>query len=196
MLEDPDPRRAKAGLRSVISAIRTQQRDLLADADVADTRAAPDSEIGRLVSEALGMATGYGQKRYIAIAVVSPLLLPDVADGAKTPRDLLSGAFLGHFGGFLAQELRENDFALGYRCMVEWMQGPNGLRVSGLAGDPASAAIAAAQARQPEWNPGLAGATLHSRGVLEKIEIAKVAGRAMLIASNDVAHDGLSRCGS
>lgn len=36
-------------------------------------------------------------------------------------KEILAGEFLEHFGGFLSEELRRNDFALGYRNANDWL---------------------------------------------------------------------------
>jgi predicted acylesterase/phospholipase RssA len=178
-------------LGELITSIENEQLALFTDDAAAPLYSPPDvdPDFGGLIREAIGLATGFGQKSCIQVAVVSPLALPDDLAHGRPPHELLSGAFLGHFGGFLSEELRENDFALGYRSMCAWMR--EGLEGSGLAAARATTAADAAADQAPPWNPELAGMTLDDRPWHEKRDIAKVAGRAVLIAANDIARDGL-----
>jgi predicted acylesterase/phospholipase RssA len=175
-------------LEDAITEIKGQQQHLDSPRDVLDG-VAPDSAIGQLVMQALDLATGFARKRYVELAVVSPAMRPEVANESKAVRDVLSGAFLGHFGGFLNRRLRANDFALGYDCMVRWMD--SGLVDNHLEEGLASAAISAARDGQPPWDDKLAGAGLDSLGVREKVALGRLALRTAAITLHDVPLDAL-----
>ncbi len=66
-------------------------------------------------------------KERIEVDVISPLLL---ADGDDDPGSLLAGDFMGDFGGFLSEELRASDFALGFESTIAWLD--EGLRSCGV----------------------------------------------------------------
>lgn len=86
----------------------------------------PDHPSGNrrdLLHRALSEIAGTVGKERIEIDVISPLLL---ADGDDDPGSLLAGDFMGDFGGFLSQQLRASDFALGYESTIAWLGG--GLR--------------------------------------------------------------------
>jgi predicted acylesterase/phospholipase RssA len=158
------------------------------------TDGSADTAVAAALRDALDAATGLAKKRFIAMAVVSPLLLPEVVSGSKQPRDVLGGDFLGHFGGFLDVKLRENDFAAGYRSMLCWMEG-GGLADHGLAPDAAQAAIAGAnaareewQARNAPWVEDLGDANLPSRPWRQRWQVYRLAFRAARIAFKQVRH--------
>ncbi|MFZ0383168.1 MAG: patatin-like phospholipase family protein [Solirubrobacteraceae bacterium] len=117
------------------------------DAQQASSRAA----LKDLVREAMAAATGLQGKQPVAIDAVSPLLLAP-RDKAELKR-LLSGDRYGHFFGFLHPQLRSRDFALGYRCMLAWLDDSGrGLRTYGIPDDHVRAAVQAAQARyEKKW---------------------------------------------
>jgi predicted acylesterase/phospholipase RssA len=194
ILAAPEPRKAAAAmLAEVIDDITAEQLSLFDPAPAPDLGVAPnlDPDFTELLRDAIELATGFGQKSEIKVAVVSPLALPEDVAAGRAPRELLSGAFLGHFGGFLSPELRENDFALGYQSMCAWMRGPDGLERSGLAAERAATAADAADKHVPAWNSDLGGMTLDKRPRHERHEIVEIAFRAGLIAGSDVRHDGL-----
>lgn len=137
-------------LAELVGKIRAEKAAIgrhQADAVVAEGLPA-EGTVGELLSEALQFVTGLGGKQPVAIDVVSPLLLEESQE--TSVENLLSGEFLGHFGGFLDERLRMSDFVLGYRSMLEWLE-----RLSGYGLDEGSAkrALEAAGARvRPEWD--------------------------------------------
>jgi predicted acylesterase/phospholipase RssA len=145
-------------LREFIRKVQGEKN--LINARAADAiEGAPDESVATaanvrdLVEQAVGLATGYGNKSEVALEVISPLILPEASvPDPKTQRlptvaDLLAGEFLRHFGGFVEEKLRSSDFALGYRSMREWMNGPKGLEAIGLDHDLAAAATTAVDER-------------------------------------------------
>jgi predicted acylesterase/phospholipase RssA len=156
--------------------------------------AEPNTEFAATLREAFDLATGLSGKRDVAVSVVSPLVLPEVSSGEIAPRELLAGEFLGHFGGFLNESLRENDFALGYRCMLTWLSGDAGLAAHGLDEALAATAIAGGQSARAawqtaagrEWVTDLGGTTLPQRPLREKLAVWRLAAKAALIAFNQV----------
>jgi predicted acylesterase/phospholipase RssA len=154
----------------------------------------PTTDLERALRRALGAASGLAGKRDVSVSVVSPLLLPEVHSGEKTPREVLAGEFLGHFGGFLNAKLRENDFAHGYRSMMCWMQGASGLAHHGL--NPALAHDAVTGADQArcewaeragrEWVQDQGGASLSTRPLREKVALFGVATRTAAIVFRQI----------
>jgi predicted acylesterase/phospholipase RssA len=74
----------------------------------------------QVLEDAVELVTGLAGKNMVGVEVVSPYL----AEGsAGTSLDqLLAGDFLFAFGGFFNEGLRRSDFALGYVCMLNWME--------------------------------------------------------------------------
>ena len=184
-------------LKAVTKTIHKQRRQLDKRKDFRQAAAAEqESPLVKALRGALDAATGLSKKSDVAVAVVSPLVLPEVKDGTHTPRDVLAGAFLGHFGGFLDQHLRDHDFALGYRSMLLWMEGDSGLKRHFLDAGLSSIAVTGAKARWNEWNPdrslddddNLGGTTFKKLSFRKKLKLYRVALRSGWIAFNQVRH--------
>lgn len=62
---------------------------------------------------------GIDGKERVRIAVISPLL--QASDHDAGVGELLTGDFIGAFGGFLDQSIRRSDFALGWSCTRAWV---------------------------------------------------------------------------
>ena len=69
--------------------------------------------------EAIELATGLHGKRRAVVEIISPDI--DPADH-RPAAEKLAGEFLFHFGGFLDEDLRKSDFALGYRNAMTWLR--------------------------------------------------------------------------
>jgi hypothetical protein len=181
-------------LNEFAADIQAQKAVLKTSDDQRVTEAEPRSELARALRQALGAASGLAGKRDVSVAVISPLLLPEVASGEKTPRQVLAGEFLGHFGGFLNQQLRENDFAYGYRSMICWMQGPFGLTYHGLEAALATHAIAGAERARDDWEQrakrpwvqDLGSTSLSQRPFKEKLTVLRVAARTAAIVFRQI----------
>jgi hypothetical protein len=76
----------------------------------------PADDLGRILRRIAGVV----DRLPVRLEVVSPDAIASRKQVAA--EDLLSGEFLGHFGGFLDKDFRENDFGLGWLCMQEWME--------------------------------------------------------------------------
>lgn len=76
----------------------------------------PRDKLYRAVAEVAGLAA----KERVAVDVISPRLISDERD-EEVPA-LLAGEFLGDFGGFLREELRQSDFCLGYHSGRVWLE--------------------------------------------------------------------------
>jgi predicted acylesterase/phospholipase RssA len=193
LLEQPtaDPTQR---LDELSETIRLQKEALTSPEDERVGFQEPTSDLARAVRQALGVASGLAGKRDVSVAVISPLLLPEVIRGEKTPRQVLAGEFLGHFGGFLNPQLRENDFAYGYRSMVCWMKSPSGLAFHGLEPGLATRAVDGADEARREWirragRPWVEdqGATsLSARPFKEKLAVLGVAARAAAIVFRQI----------
>ncbi len=112
-----------------------------------------------LLRDALGVAAGLTGKQAVGIEVLSPLLLPEVRGAPGKPglpvEDVLAGEFLFHFGGFAREALRQQDFDLGYRTVLEWFRRDRPLAFHGLDGSADDEALDAAthRYRPPEGHP-------------------------------------------
>jgi predicted acylesterase/phospholipase RssA len=180
-------------LKATSEDIRRQREQLLGPEDLRprdEGSRRADSPLAEALGEALALATGFAGKRDIMLAVISPDVLPEVARGESSPRDVLAGDFLGHFGGFMAQELRESDFALGYRSTLTWLE-TGELADRGLADDLTEAAIAGVEASRVEWEErhqrkwradGLGESNLRTRSLGERFQALRLALRAARIA--------------
>ena len=184
-------------LTEVAATIAEQRAALVSDDDLREPEtAAPDTPLGNALRKALDAATGLASKREVAVAVVSPAVLPEVADGSSSPHDLLAGEFLGHFGGFLDERLRENDFALGYRCMMAWIGEQQGLGKQGLPSSLTDVAARGAESARDTWSAttgrsweqGLGGATLHSLSLSKRLKLYRIAWRSARIVFNQIRH--------
>ena len=150
---DGDAKTAEESLKKVTAEINGERERLPKDEDLHDKslEREPGSELEEALRTALDTATGFAKKSHVAVAVVSPFLLPDVANGKKSPHDRLSGEFLGHFGGFFDERLRNNDFILGYESMQIWLNGETGLAHYGLTPELSQAAREGASKRWGKW---------------------------------------------
>jgi predicted acylesterase/phospholipase RssA len=141
----------EAALNDVTERIASQREGLLSSEDVRrEAFPVPDTTMAAALHKAVAAATGLSGKREVAVSVISPRVLPEVADGSTAPRDLLASEVLGHFGGFLDVRLRENDFALGYRCGQEWLD-QGGLSAHGLDEEVSGFAVAGTRAARQAW---------------------------------------------
>jgi hypothetical protein len=102
---------------------------------------------------------------------------------------MLAGEFLFHFGGFLAQRLRQSDFDLGYRSTLEWLKA-GGLRDHGL--DPTlhdEACARAAEAYRPgeDWRKH-GGIALTDLPWAERVALAPLFAHIARVVVHDVRH--------
>jgi predicted acylesterase/phospholipase RssA len=134
-LDEDTERRLRDALIRAIGIIEGQRRALRAhEADPAAAAPQPvaDKPVAELLRDAVARIAGVAGKERIALEVVSPLALPEARTTAVS--HMLAGEFLFHFGGFLAERLRQSDFDLGYRSTLEWLRA-GGLRDHGLPGE-------------------------------------------------------------
>jgi hypothetical protein len=137
------------------------------DADPVIGLASSGTSVKDLLERALGLASGLGGKRPVAVEVVSPITLPEahqpIPETGRLPtaESLLAGEFLFHFGGFLDERLRLSDFGLGYRSMRAWLDG--GLVRNGLDKHAANHALSAVDARyENAWDRRYGDASLRN----------------------------------
>jgi predicted acylesterase/phospholipase RssA len=140
-----------------------------------------DATAEELLRHAIEDIAGLSGKRYVAVDVISPLLLAKSSDSHVA--DLLAGELLGDFGGFLDRDLRRSDFALGYESTLAWCS--DGLGAFDLPDDAVQAAVAAIEQRRPErWDDVGRGETgqrdLPWRARVRLARILLRAGRALL----------------
>src|SRR5262249_38720846 len=119
--------------------------------------------------------------------VVSPLALPEAKTTAVS--HMLAGEFLFHFGGFLAERLRQSDFDLGYRSTLEWLRA-GGLREHGLdrqldAG--AAARAGTAYAPREDWRK-YGQVALTDLPVRERAALAPVLAHIARVVAHDLRH--------
>jgi len=140
-----------------------------------------------LLSRALHKASGLAGKQPARIDVVSPLLLPE--SQTHNIDQILSGEVLFYFGGFLDGPMRQNDFDLGYRSTLVWLEG-GGLQDAGLPADLAGQAVAAAQ---NAYSPGqgwqqTGQTTAGSLLTMHPWQAARLTGRITHVLLHDLLH--------
>ncbi len=77
---------------------------------------------------ALKHLAGVRDKEQVDVELISPLELSEQRQEGVS--DLLAGDFIGAFGGFLSQDIRRSDFALGWESARAWI--PGGLERHGV----------------------------------------------------------------
>lgn len=189
-LDQETSRRLRDALVRAVGVIEGQRRALRAHEDdpgAAPAQAVPDKPVAELLRDAVARIAGVAGKERIKLEVVSPLVLPEAKTTAVS--HMLAGEFLFHFGGFLAEPLRQSDFDLGYRSTLEWLKA-GGLRDHGL--DPAlddEARGRATDAYQPreDWRK-YGGAALTDLPWPERIALAPVFAHIARVVVHDVRH--------
>lgn len=183
-------------MAALTNAIESMQRDAESlrqqrtgtQADGSPGAGQPDGRSpGELFSRALHLASGLAGKYPARVDVISPLLLPE--SRTHSVDRLLSGEVLFHFGGFLDETMRRNDFDLGYRSTLAWLS-RGGLTYAGLPGDLADRALAAAaEAYQPGNGWEQTGAvTVGSLLAMHPWQAARLASRITLVFLHDLLH--------
>jgi predicted acylesterase/phospholipase RssA len=182
--------RLRDALTRAIGVIEGQRRAFRAhEADPAAAAPQPvaDKPAADLLRDAVARIAGIAGKERIALEVVSPLVLPEAKTTAVS--HMLAGEFLFHFGGFLAERLRQSDFDLGYRSTLEWLKA-GGLRDHGLDQKPHDQACArAAEAYRPreDWRK-YGGIALSDLPWAERVALAPVFGHIARVVAHDVRH--------
>jgi hypothetical protein len=187
--EDPE-----AAMKGVAETIKHQKKRLDENDDLRSKRCDDEqpveesSKLAKALREALDSATGLAGKRSIATAVVSPFTLGEGGGASNPSHDLLAGEFLGHFGGFLQQDLREHDFGLGYRCMLAWMEQGGLTDDCRLDENLARVAVQGAKRAREDWESGnhewrhdLGDASLSKLPLRVRLRLYAVAARSALI---------------
>ncbi len=100
-------------------------------AEVDSTAAVSSDDLEAKVRLLLQHLAGVADKEQIDVELISPLELSRERDEGVS--DLLAGDFIGAFGGFLSEEIRRSDFALGWESTRAWI--PGGLQRHGIAPD-------------------------------------------------------------
>lgn len=169
------------------AAIDRREPDSIQPSDEARSEALgaiePDLSAVESFRRILAAATGLSGKHPARIEVVSPHLLPE-AKGSRV-EDLLGGEFLMHFGGFLDERLRWNDFELGYRSAQIWLQG-----LEGLGLEPTDAAIArdeVARRYERRWKTGWGTRRLRSLPLRARADVARLSLHIGRVAIGEVA---------
>ncbi len=177
---------AVAEMSDSAERLREQRTERAADGGPAGAgRPAPAPGPGDLLSRALHTASGLAGKQPARVDVISPLLLPE--SRTHSVGRLLSGEVIFHFGGFLDEKARRNDFDLGYRSTLQWLRN-GGLAYAGLPADLAGQALAAAR---DAYHPGdgwkqtgaVTAASLLGR---HPWQAAGLAGRIILVLLHDL----------
>jgi predicted acylesterase/phospholipase RssA len=173
-------------LRGVLAKIKGQKARI--DRKDANAIVAPSLEIegapdvDELLRELLNLVTGLSGKDRVRLDVVSPLILP----GAPwlPVEQLLAGEFLAHFGGFLNERLRLNDFALGYRSVREWLRGLEDLKVAPRLAEHARAAVDGRY--DSSWDTHAGSATLRSLPLSDRWRFVRVAAHTLGVALREL----------
>jgi predicted acylesterase/phospholipase RssA len=181
-------------LTEALTAMADQAQDLRAqhsgpprdNTQAADQGPAAPASAGELLSRALHTASGLAGKQPARIDVISPLLLPE--SRTHNIDQILSGEILFHFGGFLDEPMRQNDFDLGYRSTLMWLDG--GLHDAGLPADLASRALDAAKgAYEPGQGWERTGqTTAGSLLAMHPWQAARLTGRITHVLLHDLLH--------
>ncbi len=182
-----------AALRQVLdtltgqkAAIDRSEADAIQPSEQAMAEAAratgEEADAAALLGRVLSLVTGLSGKEEARVHVISPLLLPEAA---TTPvEDLLAGEFLSHFGGFLNERLRWNDFALGYRSTLVWLEN---LQELGIEPRSAQRAVdAVADRYDPAWETGAGTETLRSLPLEDRFRFARLVGHVARVAAGEL----------
>lgn len=187
----------RAALTGVLARMRAQ-RDALRKGSTTAAEAEPervpaDASLTTLLGEAVGIAANVGGKTATAVEVISPLLLPEAR--TTTVEKMLSGEFLGHFGGFFDRRLRLADFDLGYTSTLCWLES-GGLAADGrLAPAAAQRALrAATEAYQPSqaWRQ-YGNTTFRNLSIGDKLQALRLAGHILRVVAVDLFRGGRQR---
>jgi len=182
--------RLRAALVRAIGVIEGQRRALRAheeDPAAATPQPVADKPLAELLRDAVARIAGVTGKERIALEVVSPLSLPEAATTAVS--HMLAGEFLFHFGGFLAEGLRQSDFDLGYRSTVEWLRA-GGLRDHGLPEDVDEQALGRAEgAYRPrqDWR-AYGPMAFDDLPIAERLALAPVFAHIARVIVHDLRH--------
>lgn len=185
VLEGAVDDKARAQLADLVGKFRAEKTAIgrhEAEAVAAEGPAA-EGATKELLEEALQFATGLSGKHAVAVDVVSPLLLDEA--GKTSVENLLAGEFLGHFGGFLNEDLRMSDFVLGYRSMLRWLERLGEYDVSP---DLAQRAYRAARRRvSAEWDRFRFGTkTMRDLPLNAKIDLGRLAAHAARVTIGEL----------
>ena len=140
-----------SALKEAVAAMAQEADSLRGQRAGMVNKSAPDSgpmpatatSLSELLSQVLHTASGLAGKQAARVDVISPLLLlPE--SGVASIDQMLSGEVLFHFGGFLDEKMRRNDFDLGYQSTLKWLE-DGGLTKAGLSAELNEQAKAAAQ---------------------------------------------------
>lgn len=176
-------------LRQVLGAIEGEKAAIDAregEAITAESTPVPEEDVRVLLRRVLDRITGLTGKNETLIDVVSPLLLPEARE--RPIEDLLAGEFLGHFGGFLDEPLRWNDFALGYRSMRIWLDRLEEIGVDAAAARRARAVVD--ERFERGWNTAMGEATLKSIPSRAKWQFRRVALHTASVAGRELLNKG------
>jgi hypothetical protein len=134
----------------------------------------------------IGAASGLEEKDPIKVEVISPVLELEPGQSAA---DVLAGAFLFHFGGFVDIAFRQSDFTLGYRNMTYWMKNFFSRYLGGVDEDDLRSALNAVDAAYAglKWNNVRKGGTrASSLSAGEKFELAEIAAHVVHVVDHDI----------
>lgn len=169
-------------------ALRKQKASPGPQASQSPTPADADTLTG-LLSQTIGLATGVGGKRRVAVDVISPLQLIAPGENGPAVEDMLSGEVLFHFGGFLDTTMRLNDFDLGYSSALEWLKS-DALCRAGLDEadrDTAHSAAEAAYRPQDGWKE-TGKTTVGSLLGMHRWQAARLTGKITHVLLHDLLH--------
>ena len=179
---------AVAEMSESAERLREQRGEPPAGGPGADGDPAGAPGAGDLLSRALHAASGLAGKQPARVDVISPLLLLPESRTHSVGR-LLSGEILLHFGGFLDEKVRRNDFDLGYRSTLQWLRN-GGLSYAGLPAGLAGQALAAARDAYQPGDGWKQTGTVTAASLLGRHpwQAARLAGRIILVLLHDLFH--------
>jgi hypothetical protein len=178
---------ALAGMTREADSLRGQRTGTGGGGEGAGPGPASDSSPSDLLSLALHTAAGLAGKQPARVDVISPLLLPESA--THSVDQLLSGELLFHFGGFLDEDMRRNDFDLGYQSTLRWLE-KDSLTEAGL---PAGLAGPALEAARAAYQPGngwerTGKTSVGSLLAMHPWQAARLAGKITQVLLHDLLH--------
>ncbi len=189
-LPDAEREPVVTALTDAVAAMRKDQRDLRHQRGGRGRRrpaSRPSGPASQLLGDALALAAGVAGKHPARVDVLSPLLLKDSA--THSVEQMLSGEVLFHFGGFLDENLRRNDFDLGYSTTLAWLAS-GALTDAGL---PRDLAAQATEAAQTAYRPGdgwrrTGDTTVGSLLRMHPWQAARLVGKVTQVLLHDFVH--------
>lgn len=146
---------------------------------------APD-DAASLLGAVIGEIAGLAGKSHVDLDVISPLLLAE--ERGRSVPGLLAGEFLGDFGGFLNEDLRRHDFALGFDTGSHWLERSLGAFELPDGADEAALERVRAE-RRSEWDRVDHGDTgVADLGLREQLKLGRFVAHVLEVVIRESVH--------